>query len=151
LLFEPATDNGEPVAFGHKVSISFSPSQFKSDVKKRGYSLAPSFESQGREEVYEQVEIQAQVGEHRYELAEFIKNNLKYPQEAFERNISGQVMVRLVVEKSGLPSNMKVIQSIGGGCDEEALRILSKLRWNPAKARGESVRSWIEIPIVFSF
>lgn len=150
LLFEPATDNGEPVPFGHKVTITFSPSAYKSDVKKRGYEIAPYSENLDREEVYEQVEIQAQVGEHRYELAEFIKDNLKYPKEAFERNISGQVMVRLVVEKSGLPSNMKVIQSIGGGCDEEALRIISKLSWNPAKVKGNSVRSWIEIPIVFN-
>ena len=151
LLFEPATNNGEPVPFGHKISISFNPSKFRGEVKKRGYFLAPQVDDTVREKVFEQVELQAQVGEHRFELIEFIKNNLKYPKEAFERSISGQVMVKLVVEKSGLPSNMKVIQSIGGGCDEEALRIISQLTWNPAKVKGEVVRSWIEIPIVFSF
>lgn len=54
------------------------------------------------------------------------------------------------VEKDGYISDLKVIRGIGGGCDEEALRVLSKSpRWVPGEQRGKPVRVSYTVPIFF--
>ena len=54
----------------------------------------------------------------------FVAENLVKPKAAIEQNISGSVIIEFTVEPYGELSNFKVIQSLGYGCDEEAIRIL---------------------------
>ena len=83
-------------------------------------------------------------------MFEFIGKNVKYPQEAREKDISGRVFVQFVVEKDGRVSNAEVIRGIGGGCDEEALRVVKAMpKWEPAKQKGEPVRVRFILPLVF--
>lgn len=80
----------------------------------------------------------------------YIAKNLKYPDKARKNKIEGRVIIECVVEKDGSLSTFKVRKGIGGGCDEEAIRVLKLApKWNPAKQRGESVRHRIFVPIVF--
>lgn len=84
------------------------------------------------------------------EMTRFIQKNIKYPMMARESDIQGRVYVNFVVEPDGSVSNVTVMRGIGGGCDEEAVRIVSMMpKWNPGKQRGVAVRCSFTVPIVF--
>ena len=83
-------------------------------------------------------------------MFKFISENVKYPQEAKDKNISGRVFVNFVVEKDGSVDEVKVLRSIGGGCDEEAVRVVKSMpKWTPGKQKGKPVRVSYIIPFVF--
>ncbi len=79
------------------------------------------------------------------QLARFIK----YPAQARRTSTEGKVFVEFVVSKKGEPTDLKVIKGIGAGCDEEAIRALASMKWNPGKQRGKSVRVKMVIPVYF--
>jgi len=84
------------------------------------------------------------------EMMKFIKNNLHYPTSAIEAGISGTVTVNFVVGKDGKITRIKVIRGIGGGCDEEAVRILEKMpAWSPGKQAGVAVMVSYTVPFRF--
>ncbi len=84
-------------------------------------------------------------------LYEYLNNNLKYPETAKNAGLEGKVLVEFVVDKTGEVTNAKVIEGIGGGCDEEALRVIaSSPAWQPAQQRGKKVRQRLILPIYFS-
>jgi len=84
------------------------------------------------------------------EMMKYIKNNLHYPTTAIEMAISGTVTVNFVVGKDGKIRNIKVIRGIGGGCDEEAIRILEKMpAWSPGKQGGVAVSVSYTVPFKF--
>lgn len=83
-------------------------------------------------------------------LLEYVAKNIKYPQIARETGIQGHVFVGFVVEPDGSVSNVKILRGIGGGCDEEAMRVIKSLpKWKPGKQRGKAVRVSYQIPVVF--
>ena len=60
-------------------------------------------------------------------------------------------MVRFVVEKDGTVSHAEVLRGIGGGCDEEVLRIVNAMpKWKPGRVKGEAVRVQYHLPVTFS-
>ena len=84
-------------------------------------------------------------------LYKYFKDNLKYPSRAKELGISGKVFIKFIVETDGNVSNVEVLRGIGGGCDEEALRIVSEMpQWEPGRQRGTAVRVLFTVPIKFS-
>ena len=83
-------------------------------------------------------------------LMEFVAKNIKYPQIARETGIQGRVFVGFVVEPDGSVSNVKVLRGIGGGCDEEAMRVVKSMpKWKPGKQRGKAVRVSYMLPVNF--
>jgi periplasmic protein TonB len=85
------------------------------------------------------------------EFYKYLGENLVYPNTARSMNISGRVYVQFIVEKDGSLTNIEVVKGIGGGCDEEAVRVLSAApAWNPGKQRGQPVKVRMTIPIHFS-
>jgi protein TonB len=84
-------------------------------------------------------------------LMEFVAKNIKYPQIARETGIQGRVFVGFVVEPDGSVSNVKVLRGIGGGCDEEAMRVVKSMpKWKPGKQRGKAVRVSYMLPVNFT-
>ncbi len=84
-------------------------------------------------------------------LYKWLGENLKYPEEAKELGIQGRVFVSFVVEPDGSTSNAVVKRGIGGGCDEEAIRIVKAMpKWGPGKQRGQPVRVQFNLPIKFT-
>jgi protein TonB len=80
----------------------------------------------------------------------FLKNNIKYPSTALQNKIQGKVYISFIVEKDGSLSNISVLQGIGAGCDEEALRVTRLMpRWKPGKTQGHEVRVVITMPVNF--
>lgn len=83
-------------------------------------------------------------------MMEYIQKNMKYPMMARESDIQGRVFVNFVVEPDGSISNVTVMRGIGGGCDEEALRVVQSMpKWKPGKQRGTAVRCSFTVPIIF--
>ena len=81
----------------------------------------------------------------------FLQENMRYPAEAREKSIQGTVFVTFVVEKDGSLSGAKILRGIGGGCDEEVLRIVEMMpKWTPGKQRGQNVRVQFNMPIRFT-
>lgn len=81
---------------------------------------------------------------------DYIKSNLKYPEEAKAKNIQGRVHVTFVVEPDGSLTNIQVTKSLGYGCDEEAIRLIKNApKWQPGKQNGVPVRVEVTRPITF--
>ena len=81
---------------------------------------------------------------------EYVAKNLKYPQVARRNNIEGREYIEFVVEKDGSLTDVKILKGIGGGCDEEAVRIIQNApKWIPGKQRARPVRVKMVLPILF--
>jgi TonB family protein len=81
----------------------------------------------------------------------FLGENMKYPQQAKDDNVQGNVFVSFTVEKDGSLNDIKVERKLGGGTDEEAIRVLKlSKRWNPGLQNGKVVRVKYNIPIKFA-
>ncbi len=85
------------------------------------------------------------------ELMKFLGKNINYPTLAKESGIQGRVFINFVVEPNGSISNVKVLRGIGGGCDEEAVRVVKSMpKWSPGKQRGKPVRVSYNLPVKFT-
>lgn len=80
---------------------------------------------------------------------EALQKEVKYPEMALRANIQGRVHVQFIVNEKGEVENPKVLRGIGGGCDEEALRVVSKMKFEPGFQRGRPVRVQYNLPVVF--
>ena len=81
----------------------------------------------------------------------FLTENIKYPQMAKESGIQGTVYVTFVVDEKGRVADVKVLRGIGGGCDEEAVRVVKLMPpWNAGKQSGKPVRVQFNMPIRFT-
>ena len=84
-------------------------------------------------------------------LYKFLRDNIKYPQLARDNNITGRVYVTFVVEKDGSIANPRVLKDIGGGCGQEAIRVVKSMpKWTPGKQRGKAVRVQFNLPVNFN-
>ena len=80
----------------------------------------------------------------------FLRSNIRYPEGAVKGGIEGIVMVVFVIEKNGTLSNIEVSKGIGGGCNEEAIRVVKIMPlWEPGRRSGKAVRVLVRMPIVF--
>jgi protein TonB len=83
-------------------------------------------------------------------LLRFIADNLKYPKEARENGIQGRVAVTFTVEKDGSFTDLQLVKDIGGGCGQEALRLVRSMpQWTPGVKNGKIVRSKQTLRILF--
>jgi len=82
----------------------------------------------------------------------FLSANLTYPEKARENGISGTVYVSFKVDENGNVSDIKVLRGIGGGCDEEAVRLikLTNGKWKAGRQNGKAVKVLMNMPITFS-
>jgi protein TonB len=84
-------------------------------------------------------------------IPSYISKNIVYPEKAKKEKIEGRVFVNFIVEKDGKVSDVKVLRGIGGGCDEEAMRVVREMPdWTPGMQDGQAVRVSYNVPIVFA-
>lgn len=80
----------------------------------------------------------------------YLSNNLKYPTQARRMGVEGTVIVVFVINTDGSIQDVEVLRGIGGGCDEEAVKVVTKApKWEPGKQRGKPVRTRMRLPIRF--
>lgn len=78
-----------------------------------------------------------------------LQQKIKYPENAIRANIEGRVYVQFIVNEKGEVENPRVIRGIGGGCDEEALRVVKQAKFRPGLQRGRPVRVQFNLPVIF--
>ncbi len=84
-------------------------------------------------------------------LFEYLGTNIKYPSMARENGIMGTVYITFVVEGNGEVTEVKKLRGIGGGCDEEAMRVVKAMpSWKPGRQNGKLVRVEYNLPIGFT-
>jgi protein TonB len=84
------------------------------------------------------------------EMNKFIKKNLKYPPAALRNGLEGLVVVQFVVNKEGQISDVQVVKKLGGGTDEEAMRVVKMMpAFAPAKQNGRPVSFRFTLPVRF--
>lgn len=83
-------------------------------------------------------------------LYKYLSKNIHYPDRAKQMGITGIVYVQFIIDEFGGIQNVKAVRGIGGGCDEEAQRVIKGMpRWIPGKQGGHAVRVQYHIPIDF--
>ena len=96
------------------------------------------------------VEVEPEFPGGQKAFGKFLGSNIQYPLSARDNKIEGKVYIGFVVEKNGELSDLKIIKGIGGGCDEEALRVMKKSPvWKPGMAEGKPVRTSYTFPVTF--
>jgi protein TonB len=81
---------------------------------------------------------------------DYISQNINYPINAKRKGIEGKVTVSFIINKKGEITEVEAKNDIGGGCKEEAERVIKNApKWKPAKQRGKTVKTRLTIPIVF--
>ncbi len=129
-------------------------------VTNQGIEGIPGFEGTGTEEmiggtgtdeVFTVVEQMPEFPGGEAARNEFLDKNMQYPTMAKEQGIQGKVWLSFIVDKFGNVSNVEVLRGIGGGCDEEAVRVVSMMpRWTPGKQSGRPVVVKFRFPINFT-
>jgi TonB family protein len=138
---------------GENVRVSFNlPIRFKLDETKTEKNVTRISVVDDGDQVYEVVEQMPEYPGGFSAMSAFLAKNIEYPEQAKKEKITGRVFVSFVVEKNGEVSNVKILRGIGGGCDEEALRVVSKMpKWKPGKDdNGNSARVQYNLPIKFA-
>ncbi len=81
----------------------------------------------------------------------YLKSNLQYPPMAKDVGIQGVSYVRFTIDETGKVGSVATAKGIGGGCDEEAIRLVKLMpKWIPAIRNGMPVSVNYQLPIVFA-
>jgi TonB family protein len=100
--------------------------------------------------VYEVVEIQPSPPGGMAGWNKYLMENLRYPTIAQRKGIEGTVIVAFVVNTDGTTTDIEILRSVGGGCDEEVIRIVKgSPKWTPGMQRGTPVRTRMRLPLRF--
>lgn len=78
----------------------------------------------------------------------FVAQNFRAPDTQLSNTV--KVFVSFVIEKDGSMTDIKVLRNPGYGLDQEAIRVLKKLKtkWEPGILNGKPVRTSYNLPIV---
>lgn len=155
ILWKPAVRNGKAVSAETTIDIVFNSKQH---LRRR--SMMPQFSDaiqQIPQDQSNKIYTFAQVEElpkpmlpiNFSNISHYIAGNLKYPEAAVAGGLEGLVSVGFIIETDGYASNLVIGKSLGGGCDQEAIRILQTMRWIPAMLNDTFVRTQTQIEVAF--
>ena len=101
-------------------------------------------------EIFMYVEQMPEFPGGQIELIKYLQKNLRYPAAARENGIEGKVVLQFVVDEGGNISDIQVVRDIGGGCAEEAERVVKSMPpWKPGKQNGNAVKVYFKLPVTF--
>jgi len=107
--------------------------------------------SQKNDQVFDVVEQMPEYPGGMQALFEFLKENIKYPEDAQKQKVEGRVLAKFVVETDGSISNIEVVKHAFPSLDAEAVRVIQAMpKWSPGKQKGQAVRVKYVVPINFN-
>lgn len=84
------------------------------------------------------------------DLGAYINAHLTYPVSARNNIVEGTVQARIVINPKGEIISVKIIESLGFGCDEAVVDVLSKMpAWNPSFKNGKPISQALAISVKF--
>lgn len=153
IIWRPATYIALPIESDFEFEIDFNTKSYNRYWKSHQRVEVPlELESDSSYEIYETKKLEEYAQPYFADggnMGQYIYSQLKFPDEAKEREIQGTVRVSFVVETNGNVSNIGIINSVGGGCDNEAIRLIQGTHWIPAVKNGKYVRSYNMQDITF--
>ncbi len=153
--WDPATRGGKPIRYLKRFTMEYNIKKYDRLVKSRGYQgIRNPFDSIDSSNIvhwYRHLDYAPypMKGTQHLNLPAFIASNLKYPEAAIRQNVTGVVKLNFIVETFGKVSNIQTTQTVGAGCTEEAIRILTMTNWMPGILAGKAVRTRTNISINF--
>ena len=133
-----------------RVKMQTAPLVFE-EVIVTGYKVGDeNVDKEGEEEVYQVVEDMPKFLGKDKDVMKFIGKTVRYPVEAQEKNIQGNVLVSFVINKRGVPTDFKIVKSVHPLLDQEAIRVLYLMpNWQPGIQGGKAVSVLCTLPINF--
>lgn len=75
-------------------------------------------------------------------LNNYLKQHINYPTIAKAQGFVGNVVVSFIIDETGKVTNIEVIKAIGGGCEEEVVRVLTEMpNWKPTNQSGHNIKA----------
>lgn len=85
------------------------------------------------------------------EFTKWVQANVKYPAVAEENNITGNVIIKFVIDKTGSMRDIQVLSSPDRSLSDEVMRVMkSAPKWAPGEQRGKPVSVFSTIRIIFT-
>jgi len=156
VLWNPATSQGNNVKGEAEFALKYNIKSFQKLAKKRGYKhIIPPYVPVDTSLIIYQLKqldtIPKIIPETGLKtISELIYSKLSYPEVASKLGLTGKVELKFIIETNGLPSNITIQKHLGGGCTEEAIRIIELISWNPGLKDGLAVRACYKISIDFN-
>lgn len=145
ILWNPANKDMLPIESDMEYTVEYNAKSYKRSWKKHERVPIPlKLESDDSYQVFETRQLEELAKPYfanGSNMAQYILDNLKYPESAKMAEVNGTVRLNFVVETNGNVSNITIDKSVGAGCDNEAIRLLQDTHWIPAVKNGKYVRS----------
>ncbi len=147
-LWVPGTQHGKAVMMKYNLPFRFAMEQ--EHIPAPIVVQEPVVEPDNQNGVFNLVEKMPEFPGGQEAMVNYLGKNIKYPEAAIEAGIQGAVYVSFTVDADGAIRDAEVMRGIGGGCDEEALRVVNSMPlWEPGMQRGEAVKVKYRMPIRF--
>lgn len=155
ILWAPAYSLGKPVIGKSEFKLKYNIKKFQKLSRRRGYKhiVYPVIPIDTTGTIYEIIKNdtvpKAILEPGVKSVTDLIYGKLTYPYAASRLGLNGKVELSFIIETNGLPSNIIVQKHLGGGCTEEAIKIIELIRWKPGIINGKAVRTLYKISINF--
>ena len=153
--WEPGTQGGEKVRVQYTLPVAFhinKPQSEKSATENPVKNqVAIPKDAKKNDIIYEVCEKQPEFPGGAFALMKFLRDNIKYPEEARKDTIQGKAHIQFVVNTDGSICDIKVAKSAGNeSLDKEAVRVVASMpKWEPGTQSGEKVRVRFVLPITY--
>ena len=153
--WHPASKDSEPIEFQMDYTVDFSPKSYAKAEMKNPRTVLPAqnYPTQKSNKVYETKELHTSprfyFSNPQATIGGYLRNELQYPEQAKQFEIQGTVKMNFIIETDGRASNIVIENSVGGGCDNEAIRLLQNLMWTPGVKNDSLVRTRTSQEITF--
>lgn len=146
-----ASGMDQKIRLGSPTQVSEDPRDFWDDHTAVPVEPAPKPHSEN--EINSSVEEQAEFPGGNAAMMAFIQKNIRYPEKALKEELGGKCFIKFVVEKDGKITDIQIVRGITDcpECNMEAIRVVKMMpNWKPGKIKGNAVRSYYHLPIVFN-
>ncbi len=152
LEWVPSQQGEDAVNIEHSVEINFSVSKYKKWVKERGYekSAYTDLPLDTTFAIYEAADKSPSYSNPEKTFQEFVYTTLEYPDLAKHQGLEGNIVMTFIVEADGRASNIRIQKGVGGGCNDEAIRVIGLTKWKPAQKGGKYVRYRMYYTMIFN-
>lgn len=153
--WNPALNLGKPVACKDYYTVDFSAKSYKKAEEKnpRPMLTEQKYPAEKSNKVYDLKDLyqtpKPYFDDSEVTMAAYLRTNLRFPDQAKQFEIQGTVTLEFIVETDGRVSNIVVVNSVGGGCDNEAIRLIEDLLWIPGVKNDSLVRTRTTQDITF--
>jgi len=155
LKWIPGSQDGRQAPMRIKKTQKFKLRKYQKLVKKRGYDRPP-YKYKPYNDSYVVIDYstlqeapKTYYNGNEVKIHQFVSEYIKIPDAAVKQGLKGVVEIEFIVEASGRINNFKEIIGLGGGCTEEAIRLMQMLEWKPGLFNNQYVRSSYRIKVNF--